>query len=293
MLLSIFASLILQVTNPFWSYWGDGNAEVSRYETVQNRYGEDRRTEEIMIYVTEPFNLTKQVKSDSYSQNDKNKVQVLKLNQVKDFQTGIYDYNLMTSVFTAIDPFIIENQKFSAGNLIKVTFTGQDWCGHVFHQLNRRADGIQSTSFSYFENESDQDELLPVRENTLFIDNLFIDVRELIRKIPEGVVSIYQSLENTRLFHKPLKIQTAIVTKTNRNFTFDRKDELVTNIKITNENYSWEFIVEKEYPKKILHYKFSKDNKVMNKGTLLKSVRLPYWQLHDNGDEKYLKELGY
>jgi hypothetical protein len=293
MLLSIFAAIILQVTGTFWSYWVDGKAELNRYQTIQNRYGSDREAKEILIYVTEPFNLEKQVKSDTYDLRDKNKAQVLKLNRIKDFQTGLYDYNLMTSVFTAIDPFQIDNVSFSKGEVVKITFSAHDWCGHVFHQLNRIPTGMESSSYSYFETEGDQNLLLPTEENTLFIDNLFIDVRELIREMPEGEVTLYQSLENTRLFHAPLKIQNTKIEKSNDNFDYNGIDHPVTIVNIESGNENWQFIVEKEYPKKILYYEYSKNDKIINKGKLLKSVRLPYWQLHNIGDEKYLKELGY
>lgn len=293
MLLSIFASLLLQVTNPFWSLWGDGKAELNTYETVQNRYGTDRETKEILIYVTEPFNLEKQVKSDSYNPDDKNLAQIFKLNRIKDFQTGLYDYNLMTSVFTAIDPFYINNSPFSKGELIKVTFSAHDWCSHVFHQLNRQSNGMQSLIRSYFESEGDQKIFLPTEDNTLFIDNLFIDVRELIRKIPTGEVFLYQSLEHVRLFHEPLKRQKAKVAKTINSFNYNGKDQSVSIINVTSNNANWKFIVATEYPQKILYYEFSMEDKIINKGKLLKSIRLPYWKLHDIGDEKYLKQLGY
>jgi hypothetical protein len=293
LLLSIFASIILQFSGTFWSYWGDGKAELNRYETTQNRYGADRKVEEIFIYVTEPFNLEKQVKADSYNPDNKNHAQIFKLNRIKDFQTGIYDYNMMTSTFTAIDPFQINGTQFSKGEVVKVAFSAHDWCSHVFHQLNRRSNGIESSSYSYFESESDKKQVLPVEENTFYVDNLFIDVRELIKEMPQGEITLYQSLENARLSHTPLSIQTATIEKSDRKYNFNGIETHVTSTSIFSKNETWIFLVEKEYPKKILYYEYSKDNKIMSSGTLHKSIRLPYWQLHDVGDEKYLKELGY
>ena len=47
---------------------------------------------------------------------------MLKLNSVRDFQTGIYHYNVMTSVFARV----------AAGwPIAKVSFSSQEWCGHV------------------------------------------------------------------------------------------------------------------------------------------------------------------
>lgn len=87
----------------FTDYWYSGKAELSSYELKQSRYGEIRTGEVVLVFVTEPFSLKKQVKLDNPTKAGKDNVSVLKLNQVRKFKTGIYDYSIMTSTFTPVD----------------------------------------------------------------------------------------------------------------------------------------------------------------------------------------------
>ena len=54
---------------------------------------------------------------------------VMKLNLVRDFQTGIYDYNMMTSTFLRT-----ESAAATSGRSAKISFSSQEWCGHVYMQ---------------------------------------------------------------------------------------------------------------------------------------------------------------
>src|SRR5436853_3101510 len=83
----------------FGAYWHDGKAEIDGYRYSVTRYGQARRGEAVAVYVTEPFSRSKNVKVDDPSRSPGDTFDVLKLNLVRDFQTGIYDYNTMTSLF--------------------------------------------------------------------------------------------------------------------------------------------------------------------------------------------------
>ena len=65
------------------------------------------------------------------------------------YRTGIYPYSLMTSVFSPVDT---EGVQFPE----KITMSTQEWCGHVFTQMNLKWNGYRTRSFSYFEGEHDQ-----------------------------------------------------------------------------------------------------------------------------------------
>lgn len=291
MMYSIIAALLLQASAQFWNFWGDGKAEISTYAAMQNRYGEERTAAVTLIYVTEPFNTDKQVKSDHYETGSPAITNVLKLNRVKDFQTGIYDYNLMTSVFSATAPFKIYGESFKPGQTVKVGFSGQEWCGLVHHQLNLRKNGYQSSLYSYFESEGDHTELIKSDQPLIPADDLFIRVRELIRPFPEGSYNILPMLESARLFHFPLKKITVNVKK--REIETDWKNSLITatEFEISGGDFAWTFLVEKAYPKKILRYRISRYGEAIESGHLQKSTRLPYWQLNSNKDEVYLREI--
>ena len=70
----------------------------------------------------------------------------MKLNAVRDFQTGIYDYNVMTSTFLRVA---------RGWPLAKVSFSSQEWCGHVWHQLVPRGGKLSGLFHSYFDGEAD------------------------------------------------------------------------------------------------------------------------------------------
>src|SRR5207249_3206702 len=87
----------------FWSTWGDGKAELDGYALTQPRYGELRAGTAVLIFVTEDFSDSARVKADPGKHPASDVYPVLKLNFVRDFQTGIYDYNVMTSTFARVD----------------------------------------------------------------------------------------------------------------------------------------------------------------------------------------------
>ena len=91
------------LSEDFRKYWYNGTAEVSSYGLVQDRYGESRPGDAVLIFVTEPFSIKKQVKLDYPDQASRDRISVLKLNQVRKLNTGISDYSTMTSTFTPVE----------------------------------------------------------------------------------------------------------------------------------------------------------------------------------------------
>ena len=139
----------------FHSYWYDHGAEITRFELEQSRYGEIHPGHAILIFVTEPFLPDIHVKSD-YKSSRLKSIPVLKLNFIKRFDTGIYDYSMMKSVFT---PIPTEEQQYS--KTLKVSTTRQDWCGHVYLQYNLDGDRYNVKQYSYFEKEGDKTITIP------------------------------------------------------------------------------------------------------------------------------------
>jgi len=284
-----------QQMQEFWGHWSDGKAELNSYTSRQMRYGEPRTAEIVMIYVTEPFNSEKQVKSDAPMPQTP-LVNVLKLNRTKAFTTGIYDYHLMSSVFVPLQSYTVGKTGYAAGVPMKITFSSQEWCGQTFHQLNRRAQGVESRSFSYFESEHDQQTLLPADANTMFADQLFLAVRELIQPLPAQASSTVQyapMLETVRLAHRPLALGSATLKRQDVNHVWQGKSVAATQWTLTtNDNQAqWTFVVEKAYPRKILAYQYQEGSSVIEQATLQASVRLPYWQLNRVGNESYKQQL--
>jgi hypothetical protein len=290
MIASVFLAL-LQIPAVFWPHWGDGKAEINRYEGTQIRYGAERKSEQILIYMTEPFNVQLQVKTDKYSAGDESYINVLKFNRIKEFPTGMYNYNLMTSVFTSLEPFEIDDTPFPPSTLMKIAFSEQDWNGLVSQQVNRQVRGMYSSLHSYFEKEADRNELYLLTPQTLFADELFIRVRELTNPLEDGLYHMYPTLEHTRLFHQPVEEDDVTVTHAKSLYTFDGAEIPVKKFLIANNQLEWLFTVESEYPHRILYYRFTRGGQVIEDGKLTGTERLPYWKLHAPGDEAYLHKL--
>ena len=87
----------------FNSYWYQGKAELTSYNLEQARYGEMREGQAVLIFVTEDFSKSKQVKLDNPGAAGDDAEKVLKLNMTKKFDTGLYPYSMMSSVFTPVN----------------------------------------------------------------------------------------------------------------------------------------------------------------------------------------------
>ena len=180
----------------FREYWYSGVAELSSYSLEQGRYGELRDGEAVLIYVTEPFDLEKQVKADRKGPGT---TSVLKLNRVRKFLTGIYPYSIMSSVFYPVS---------DNAHALKLTTSIQEWCGHIYTQLNNR-ESFEVRSHSYFEGEADQDLRLP---KTVLEDELWTRLRFEPDALPTGKKALVPSQEYLRLKHLPIKAYDATLT---------------------------------------------------------------------------------
>ena len=165
----------------FHSYWYDHGAEITRFELEQSRYGEIHPGHAILIFVTEPFLPDIHVKSD-YKSSRLKSIPVLKLNFIKRFDTGIYDYSMMKSVFTQIPT---EEQQYS--KTLKVSTTRQDWCGHVYLQYNLEGDQYKVKQYSYFEKEGDKSMTIP---SVHLEDDIWTRIRIAPETLPLGKIKM-------------------------------------------------------------------------------------------------------
>lgn len=248
----------------FNDYWYQGKAEISTYDVVQERYGETRSAEQVNVFVTEDFSKKKQVKLDDAASAGDDRAPVLKLNAVRRFHTGIYDYSIMSSVFSPVD----------GSPALKTTCTVQDWCGQVFFQTNLEKSGIRARSFSYFETESDQDTRLPV---TLLEDELWGKIRLGPDKIPAGKINLLPSDIYVRLRHKPFQPETAFITL--------EQNGAESTLKV-NYAGAWRSLsirFETASPHRIIGWEETGEKgTLLSKGTLKASLMSAYWAQHDN-----------
>ncbi len=285
----------------FESHWQDGKAELDGYRYTVTRYGQPRRGTAVMVFVTEPFSESKRVKADDPNANPADTFEALKLNFIRDFQTGIYDYNTMVSLF-------VRTRDFSP---VKISFSSAEWCGHVYEEMLFGARQIADRYVSYFEDES-ANRQLDLREKGLAEEELFVRLRglrgEWLRPGESEGISLLPSAFYRRLTHSPLDWEQATVERragperaTVPAGTFEAS---VYTVKVlgVREGRFW---VEQAYPHRVVRWEWKtmtrptggsrghwSPSEALDAGELTGSARLAYWQLHKLGDEKYLRDLG-
>jgi hypothetical protein len=178
----------------FAEYWYSGTAEIARYELKQARYGEIHQGDAVLITVTEDFLPKEQVKADESDRRKTGAWPILKVNFTRNFNTGIYPYSMMTSVFTPID-------HAAHPRSLKTTTSVQEWCGQTFLQLNLRDAGYQVRGYSYFESEGDREFTLP---STWIEDEIWTRIRIAPDSLPVGDVKMIPGGQQHRLRHTQL-----------------------------------------------------------------------------------------
>lgn len=260
----------------FWATWGDGKAELSGYRTTSVRYGSARSAELVLIYVTEPHDRATRIKADNPKPDA---AQVLKLNISEKFLTGLYPYSVMTSVFAPVDP--LPGERFQPS---KITLSAQEWCGHVYNGLWPLAGGARVRGFSYFESEGEEDRVMAVPDDALYEDGLLIQLRELDGPFLGGAArwsgALVPSLWRQRKAHVPLAPERATITRETRDgavyFTLKSGDHEAT------------YEVEDSGARRVRAWRTGDGSTA----ELIKTARLPYWGLHNPGDEVHRAELG-
>ena len=278
-----------QLAPGFWDHWGDGRAEIDGYSLTQPRYGELRRGTAVAIFVTETMNASSRVKTDSLRPRDG--IPVMKLNLLKDFQTGIYDYQTMLTVFWSLESHLDREP----GSAAKAVFSSQEWCGQVFHEILPGRDDVHSISHSYFEGEGDQSLRIGRPADGILRDELFFLVRGFIVPGIERGDSIQRSLltslETARLAHTDLTWQTVEIRRSSETHgidvaagTFD-----VDRYSVGNADGNLLSIdVEVAPPHRIIRW----ETRAGEIAELTGTTRVAYWQLQKTSDVTHLKDLG-
>ena len=275
------------LSEQFKAYWYSGTAEINSYQLQQARYGEMRDGYAVLIFVTEDFLLDSQLKKEAETKEDI--TSVLKTNYVKKFTTGIYDYSMMSSIFTAV-----ERNEFP--NTLKVSTSSQEWCGHSYLQFNLKNNQYQFKGHSYFMNEGDQNELV---EKAYFEDEIFNLIRMNPEYVPFGAINLIPSTQWLRLSHQDIKAyaaQISIGSKLDSNYSSSE----ISTVKIDYDDLerTVEIFYQTQFPYQILGWEettksgFGKNAAMMTtKAVLDTTILSPYWSKNLNKDEYLRKEL--
>ncbi len=271
----------LNVTREFSDYWFQGQAELTSYHLDQARYGEVHQGHAVLIFVTEDFSRGKHVKLDNPQEAGDDAVKIMKLNATRKFNTGVYPYSMMESVFTPIN--------FEPTSTLKITASSQEWCGHTFAQMNNRNGKFDLSLKSYFESESDQE--LSVN-SSLMEDELWTTIRLDPEQLPTGNIEIIPSLLYARLSHRPAKAESAIASLNSLDSTavyqleyqdFDRTLAIRYYTGFPYEIQSWE----ESYTSGFGY----NAKKLTTRAVLNKRIMLNYWSKHDLADSVWRQQL--
>ncbi len=253
----------------FARYWYSGQGEVNSYELIQWRYDEPRMGEAIMVFVTEPFSATRQVKVEHPDAVVEEVVPVLKLHQIRKFPTGMYDYSMTSSVFMPL-----EASRYP--QVFKLTSSVQEWCGHTFMQFNwKKYQQYRLRAFSYFESEGDRDKSVtaPMFEDEIWtrlrVDPAFFQDGQIIELIPAA--------HYLRLTHQPIVARQARIRHQ------DQESGRWLIVEYLHLPRSLRILYEDQFPWRILAWEEEDDGRV-SKARMKKAMQLPYWVHHDNDD---------
>ena len=268
------------LSDEFKQYWYAGKAELCSYDLMQARYGEIHEGSAVTIFVTEDFSKSKQVKLDNPQTAGNDKLPVLKLNLIKKFNTGIYPYSIMMSVFSPVD---IDNYP----DAVKVTANVQEWCGMSFMQLNKQENSFEMNSYSYFEKEGDQSATF---KSCIPEDQLWNLIRLSPGRLPVGKQQLLPGSLYTRLTHIPLSVQAAVLTLQ------DEGTVSIYTIDYTTQKHTITIRFENSFPHKILGWEETFpgfDGKLLTTtATLNKTLMSDYWAHHNNSDRVMREQLG-
>lgn len=266
----------------FSEYWYQGKAEITSYNLTQARYGELHSGKAVLVFVTEPFSPSQHVKVDNPA-NHKDAVSVLKLNHTRKFNTGIYPYSLMTSSFTPVDG------KLQAYPL-KISFSGQEWCGHAYSQLELSGKKYDYVLHSYFESDAHETEQIDV---AISEDGVFNLIRIDPGSLPVGSVKIIPALSHLRLMHKEMKAYDAKISIETKGKTqrysldysgLDRSISVDFNTQFPHQIIGWTETYTSGWG--------DSAKKLTTTATLDKTLFIDYWNKNSLEDANLRKELG-
>ncbi|MEM7658436.1 MAG: hypothetical protein AAF399_20075, partial [Bacteroidota bacterium] len=260
-----------ELPKEFGAYWYQGKAELSSYALKQARYGEIHEGEAVLIYVTEDFSRKKQVKLDNPGQAGNDKVPIMKLNASRKFLTGLYPYSILQSVFS---PTNLRKDPHA----LKTSTTVQEWCGHVYNQLNREKNGYRFTNFSYFESEGDTEATLPL---TWLEDELWTWIRIAPDHLPTGKQKLIPSSVHTRLVHKSMEPREAELSLATEGGVSTYQIVYPADQRTVSIRF------EAAFPHKILGWEEEQTSwgrTLTTTAELKETIQTDYWNRHNNAD---------
>ncbi|MBR9978447.1 MAG: septum formation inhibitor Maf [Bacteroidetes bacterium] len=272
----------------FNGYWRQGKAELLRYELAQERYGEIREGEAVLVSVIEPFLPVTQVKYEGLPADDAAE-SVLKMIFTRRFHTGIYPYSMMTTVFTPLGAAPVPPYK--------VTATSQEWCGHTFTQVNHRDNVFEVASYSYFQDEGDERFTTDV---AVLEDELWTRIRLRPSSLPTGTLDVIPRLDYQRMRHARFASFSAMASLTDfRDGDYPEEDLMEYVLTYHELPRTVRIRFQRDFPHRVLTWEeemrdpsVPEEQWLVTRGRLAGSMMSDYWNRSSIVDSTLRHEFG-
>ncbi len=242
-----------------------GKAEVNIYEATLIKYGKPRQGTVTQIWVKEPWDAKRGIKWGGQGPGD---YEVIKLNHVVSYPTGMYRYEQMWSGFWKRD----------SGELLKFSLSHHEACGNTFKQARMKDGKAEYNHFSYFENEGDGRQDLVIPPGAVFYDELPLKLRLLANTGLEEPVTV-------PLFPTVIHPKAGPMSPAPSTFRQVRKEKGEIEFEVKHAGGIDTFVYETNPPFKLLRWMMPDGGQLI----LRKSLFTDYWNKNQPGDEKLLE----
>lgn len=256
-------------------YWFRGKAEVNFYQSNIMRYGTPRETKDVVhILVTEKHDPGLLVKADNWQRPGL--LNMLKFNYVVNYQTGIYNYHQLMSVF------------FDQADLrtAKMTFGSQEWCGNSFKEMVNFKGKSSLTFNTYWDGQGNGKFEVNFPEDLVLYDALPVQLRML--KFKTGLIAKIQMLPTqfSSKISRPNPEEAVISVKSRDTIQVRAGEFACYRVEVAHSKGVDRLWFEAQFPHRLLLWEAFSGNRF----ELIESKNLAYWQLNKPGDEKYLPD---
>ena len=243
--------------------WDLGSAEFSGYEVSWQRYGKTWKGRALIVVVKETWAPDLDVKADRARPDG---FEVLKLNHVRDVQTGIYRYHQMASAFV----------RRQDGGLRKMSTSSTEACGLTTADLRNGA----LRTRSYFDEQGDREIAWP--KGAVPFDALPMMGRDLVRPSQTKTIELFPSLLNGRL--PPLKARAwSIARQVVGDVATPGLRAEATEVRLTRGKRHHKLVFESGTPHRMLSWEHPDGSTY----TLAKTDLLKYWDMNTPGGEAW------
>jgi len=242
-----------------------GKAEVNVYDATLIKYGEPRKGTVTHIWVKEPWDAKRGTKWGGSGPAD---FEVIKLNQVISFPTGMYRYEQMWSGFWKRD----------TAELLKFSLSHHEACGNTFKQARLKNGKAEYVHFSYFENEGDGRTEIVIPDGAIFYDELPLKLRLLASENLKNPVTI-------PLFPSVIHPKAGPMDPAPATISQIRRGDGEVEFEVVHGKGTDRFVFETKAPFTLLRWEMADGGKII----LRKSLITDYWNKNQPGDEKLIE----